>query len=300
MLDQEPPTTGDLLAAIDLGSNSFHMVVARLVDGELKPLDVMSEKVQLAAGIGDDGLLSEEAQLRGLECLSRFAQRIKELPRNAIRIVGTNALREAKNRDEFIRRARTLMGAPIEVIAGREEARLIYLGVAHTLADDSDRRLVVDIGGGSTEFIIGSRFEPLKLESLHMGCVSYTKRFFADGKITPDAMDKAETAAARELLAIRRDYRRLRWQSTIGSSGTVKALRQACNALGYGDQVTLEGLRAVRKQLLSFGSADRIDIEGIKPARRAVLPSGAAILLAVFELLGIEQIESHWTSSMLW
>jgi exopolyphosphatase/guanosine-5'-triphosphate,3'-diphosphate pyrophosphatase len=291
MLDQEPPTTGDLLAAIDLGSNSFHMVVARLVDGELKPLDVMSEKVQLAAGIGDDGLLSEEAQLRGLECLSRFAQRIKELPRNAIRIVGTNALREAKNRDEFIRRARTLMGAPIEVIAGREEARLIYLGVAHTLADDSDRRLVVDIGGGSTEFIIGSRFEPLKLESLHMGCVSYTKRFFADGKITPDAMDKAETAAARELLAIRRDYRRLRWQSTIGSSGTVKALRQACNALGYGDQVTLEGLRAVRKQLLSFGSADRIDIEGIKPARRAVLPSGAAILLAVFELLGIEQMD---------
>lgn len=287
--DSNTPRTeqGSLLAAIDLGSNSFHMVVARLSDGELKPIDVMSEKVQLAAGLDEQSVLSEEAQQRGLDCLSRFAQRVSELPRNAIRIVGTNALREAKNRNRFIARATEVLDVPIQVIAGREEARLIYLGVAHTLSDDSDRRLVVDIGGGSTEFIIGSRFEPIRLESLHMGCVSYTKRFFNDGSITREAMDKARTAAARELLAIRRDYRRLRWSSTIGSSGTAKALRIACATLGYGEEITLEGLKAVRDQLIGFGQADRIEIEGIKPARRAVLPSGTAILIAAFEILGI-------------
>ncbi|SEG78071.1 exopolyphosphatase [Marinobacterium lutimaris] len=282
---------GDLLAAIDLGSNSFHMVVARVSDGELKPIDIMSEKVQLAAGLDAEGLLDEEAQQRGLDCLSRFAQRVSQLPRDSIRIVGTNALREAKNRSHFIARAAEVLDVPIQVIAGREEARLIYLGVAHTLSDDNDRRLVVDIGGGSTEFIIGSRFEPLRLESLHMGCVSYTKRFFSDGSITREAMDRARTAAARELVAIRRDYRRLRWSSTIGSSGTAKALRQACMTLGFGEQITLEGLKAVRDQLIQFGQADKIEIEGIKPARRAVLPSGTAILIAVFEILGITAMD---------
>jgi exopolyphosphatase/guanosine-5'-triphosphate,3'-diphosphate pyrophosphatase len=290
-----PPSTPahqtPLLAAIDLGSNSFHMVVARVADGELKPLDVMSEKVQLAAGLDDKGMLSEEAQARGLDCLRRFAQRVAELPRNAIRIVGTNALREAKNRAVFIERAEQVMGTRIEVIAGREEARLIYLGVAHTLADDGDRRLVVDIGGGSTEFIIGSRFEPLKLESLHMGCVSYTQRFFADGLITARRMEQARTAAAGELLAIRRDYRRLRWQSSIGSSGTIKALRQACITLGFGERITREGLLAVQAQIIAAGRADHIDIDGVKPERRAILPSGTAILIAIFDLLGIESME---------
>lgn len=284
----EPPS---LLAAIDLGSNSFHMVVARITDGELKPLDVMSEKVQLAAGLDEAGNLSEEAQIRGLDCLRRFAQRVGELPRSAIRVVGTNALREARNRATFIEKAEQLLGCSIEVIAGREEARLIYLGVAHTLADDGDRRLVVDIGGGSTEFIIGSRFEPLKLESLHMGCVSYTRRFFADGQISAKRMDQARTAAAGELLAIRRDYRRLRWQSTIGASGTVKALRQACRALGFGERITRKGLLAVQTHLVEAGQADLIEIEGIKPERRAVLAAGTAILMAIFELLGIEAMD---------
>ncbi|GGC09545.1 exopolyphosphatase [Marinobacterium zhoushanense] len=280
-----------LMAAIDLGSNSFHIVVARVADGELKPIDVMSEKVQLGAGLDANSYLSEEAQQRGLECLSRFAQRVSELPRSAIRVVATNALREAKNRTEFITRAQRVMGTPIEVIAGREEARLVYLGVAHTLADDNDRRLVIDIGGGSTEFIIGSRFEPLKLESLHMGCVSYTQRFFADGNISQSAFDSARTAAARELLAIRRDYRRLSWDSTIGSSGTAKAVRQACITLNMGDQITYKGLIAAKERLISFGHTDKIDIEGVKPTRRALLPAGVAILLAIFELLGIETMD---------
>ncbi len=296
MLEQQetaPKTeTGEsLLAAIDLGSNSFHMVVARVTDGELKPLDVMSEKVQLGAGIDARGMLDDDAQQRGFDCLSRFAQRVAELPRESIRIVGTNALREAKNAHQFIERADQILGTPIEVIAGREEARLIYLGVAHTLADDGDRRLVIDIGGGSTEFIIGSRFEPLKLESLHMGCVSYTRDFFSDGKISAAAMAAARTTAARELLSIRRDYRRLGWQSTIGSSGTVKAVRQACLALGHGDTITREGLDSVRDRLIQTGEAALIDIDGIKPERRAVLPAGVAILQGIFDSLDIEAMQ---------
>lgn len=282
------------MAAIDLGSNSFHMVVAQVSDGEFKPLDVMSEKVQLAAGLDAHGRLSDEAQARGLDCLRRFAQRVTELPRSAIRIVGTNALREAKNRSVFIEQAEQLMGTSIEVIAGREEARLIYLGVAHTLADDGDRRLVVDIGGGSTELIIGSRFEPRKLESLHMGCVSYSQRFFADGSISAKRMEQARTAAAGELLAIRRDYRRLRWQSSIGASGTIKALRQACLTLGFGERISRAGLEAVQKHLIEAGHADKIDIDGIKPERKAVLAAGTAILSAIFDSLGVESMDfSH-------
>ena len=238
-----PASETSLLAAIDLGSNSFHIIVSQLFAGELKTLDVLSEKVQLAAGLDEGDCLTEEAMQRGLECLSRFAQRVQDLPRQSVRIVGTNALRQASNRDAFIDQAEAILGTRIEVIAGREEARLIYLGVAHTQADDTGRRLVVDIGGGSTECIIGERFEPKVCESLHMGCVSYTDLFFADGRITAEAMQAARTAALRELLSIRRDYRRLGWNSSVGASGTVKAARQACLSLGFSSElITREAL----------------------------------------------------------
>lgn len=286
-----PATDSSLLAAIDLGSNSFHIIVSQLFAGELKTLDVLSEKVQLAAGLDEDDNLTEAAMTRGLECLSRFAQRVGDLPRQSIRIVGTNALRQASNRRAFIERAQTLLGTPVEVIAGREEARLIYLGVAHTLADDTGRRLVIDIGGGSTEFIIGERFEPRVCESLHMGCVSYTDRFFADGRVTTEAMQQARTAALRELLSIRRNYRRLGWHSCVGASGTAKAARQACIALGYSsEQVTLEALNQLSGYLVERGHCDQLQIDGIKPERCAVLPAGIAILSAIFESLDIERM----------
>ena len=182
------PTTAKqfpLIAAIDLGSNSFHMVLAKADHGEIRILERLGEKVQLAAGLDEERQLSEEAMQRGLDCLRRFGQLIQGLPQGAVRIVGTNALREARNRAEFIRRANELLGHQVEVISGREEARLIYLGVSHSIADTPGKRLVVDIGGGSTEFIVGQRFEPLLRESLQMGCVSYTQRYFRDGKITP-------------------------------------------------------------------------------------------------------------------
>lgn len=296
MYDQEstPDQTerGSLLAAVDMGSNSFYMVVARLVDGQLKPIDVMSEKVQLAAGLDSSGLLSESVQQVGLECLSRFAQRLADLPRKSIRAVGTNALREAVNSDEFIERASQILGIPVQIIAGREEARLIHLGVSHTLAHDSGRRLVIDIGGGSTECVIGERFEPRLLESLQMGCVSFTKQFFHSGQITESAFLKAETAAQQELLSLRRDYRRLGWSNCAGSSGTIKAIKQACEALGYCEiSLTTAAIRKLKEYLLKQAHVDKLSFENIKPERIAVLPAGLAILTATFNSLGIKEME---------
>ncbi|WP_372831172.1 exopolyphosphatase [Pontibacterium sp.] len=281
-----------LLAAIDLGSNSFHMMLARLTQGELKPIDVMSEKVQLAAGLDANKELTEAAQERGLDCLSRFAQRIVSLPRSAVRIVGTNALREAKNAAIFMEKAEKILGTPLEIIAGREEARLIYLGVAHTLADDLGKRLVIDIGGGSTEFIIGERFEPQELESLHMGCVSYTKRFFPDGIISAERFQRAKTAAMQELLSIRNRYREQGWSSCVGSSGTIKAVRNAIMSAGLSDEsITAHALYKLQQRLLEFNSVDEIDIESIKPERRMVLPAGIAILSGILESLGIDKLD---------
>lgn len=285
------PSEPSLLAAIDLGSNSFHIVVAKLVQGELQPIDLLSDKVQLAAGLDENRMLTPEARQRGLDCLERFAQRVRDIPEQQIRIVGTNALREAGNSAEFIRDAEKLMGCSIEVIAGIEEARLIYLGVSHTLAGDNGRRLVIDIGGGSTEFVIGERFDPLELESLEMGCVSFNKRYFADGVINDKNFQLAVFGALRELLSIKRKYRQLGWEDCVGSSGTIKAVRNACIALGYStDKITASALQQLKEKLLSYNHVDEIDIEGLKDQRRAVFPAGIAILSAAFESLGIKEM----------
>ena len=214
----------ELIAAIDIGSNSFHLAIARLDHGEVRKVVSLSEKVQLAAGLNEQNILSAAAERRGLDCLSRFVARLDSVPADRVRIVATNALRQAKNADDFIRRANEILPKPIEIIAGREEARLIHLGVSHTNAS-SDKRLVIDIGGGSTEFIIGKGFDPLLTESLQMGCVAFTKKFFADGQITEKAFNTAITAARKEVLAISGQYQKTGWNSVIGSSGTIKAVR---------------------------------------------------------------------------
>ncbi|WP_261842586.1 exopolyphosphatase [Aliamphritea ceti] len=280
-----------LLAAIDLGSNSFHIVIAKLDQGELLPIDVLSEKVQLAAGLDNNNRLSEEAQQRGLACLQRFAERIKCLPAGAVSAVATNALREATNSREFIVKAETILGRSIEVIAGIEEARLIHLGVEHTLAADSGSRLIIDIGGGSTELIIGERFEPLQLESLEMGCVSFSKRYFKDGVINEKNFQLAVFGALRELLSIKRRYRSQGWQHCVGSSGTAKAIRQACIESGYSDNaITAKALKLLRQRILEFSHVDEISIPGIKEQRKAVIAAGIAILSAAFESLGIKEM----------
>lgn len=282
----------ELMAAIDIGSNSFHLAIARLDHDEVRKLASMSEKVQLAAGLDSNNYLSQTAQQRGLDCLARFMGRLDAVSPSRLRIVATNALRQAKNADEFIQKANQILPKPIEVIAGREEARLIYLGVSHTNAS-TDKRLVIDIGGGSTEFIIGKGFEPLLTESLQMGCVAFTKNFFDDGEITEKAFEKAIAAARKEVLVISRTYQKTGWDSVTGSSGTIKAISQIVVNLGLANEhanITFEGVKEIKRQLLKFKHVDNIDFEGIKDTRKAVLPAGVAVLLAVMSVLGIDSI----------
>ncbi|HDZ55662.1 MAG TPA: exopolyphosphatase [Pseudomonas xinjiangensis] len=277
-----------LVAAIDLGSNSFHMVLARVDHGEIRILERLGEKVQLAAGLNDEGELSEEAMQRGLDCLRRFAQLINGLPEGAVRIVGTNALREARNRSQFIRQVRQILGHRVDVVSGREEARLIYLGVAHTLADDAGRRLVVDIGGGSTEFIVGERFESVLRESLPIGCVSFTRRFFADGRVSANRYAQAYTDARLELMQIEQAIHRLGWQEAVGASGTIRAVGQCLQGAGYGQgEVTREGMLWLKRKLIKAGQVEKFDLPGLKADRRPILPAGLAILEAAFDALGV-------------
>ena len=283
-------TEGSLLAAIDLGSNSFHLAIARLDHGEVRRIDSLSEKVQLGAGFDKDKNLTPEAQARALACLARFAQRLQAIPLRYLRIVATNALRQANNSAQFIEQAEHILKKRIEIVAGREEARLIYLGVSHTLAEEG-RRLVVDIGGGSTEFIIGENFEPLATESLQMGCVAYTQRFFADGYISTKALDKAIMAARQEVMAIANAYRDLGWQSVVGSSGTIKATRQILAQNGWASPegfITKEGLAKVRDVVLACKHVSELNVVGLKDDRRAILPAGYAIIQAVFDELNLE------------
>ncbi len=280
------------MAAIDLGSNSFHMVVARQAQGEVRILESLSEKVQLGAGLTPDNQLDAAAQERALECLGRFAQRIAGVPRGNVRVVGTNTLRMARNSSRVIARAEAQLGHDIEVVAGREEARLIYLGVAHSLADDAGTRLVVDIGGGSTELIIGERFEAAETESLHMGCVSYGQRFFADGRITEAAFRKAVTAARQEVLSIETNYRRLGWAQAVGASGTVKAIAQVCEENGWSQEgVSLEGLEKARRKVIKAGSAEALSLKGLREDRKPIFAPGLAILLGIFEQLGLAHMQ---------
>lgn len=267
-MDRVPDNEHKQVAAIDLGSNSFHMVVAWQVNHELRIQESLSEKVQLGAGLDSSNRITDEAQDRALECLRRFAQRIAGIPRGAVRVVGTNTLRVARNASQFLRRAEDILGHDIEIVAGREEARLIYLGVSHHLPDSDQRRLVVDIGGGSTELIIGERFESVETESLHMGCVSYTSRYFANGDIVEKQFNKAVTAARQEVLSIEANYRRLGWQQAIGASGTVKAIAQVCEDNGWSERgITLDGLQKIRKRLIKDGAVSALSLKGLREDR---------------------------------
>ncbi len=291
----EGSTPFDTVAAVDLGSNSFHLIVARPRDGDLQTLDRLREMVRLASGLDEKNRLSDEARERALACLARFGQRLRTLPPGSVRIVGTNTLRKARGSDEFIAEAEALLGHPIEVIAGREEARLIYLGVSHSLAEANGRHLVVDIGGGSTELITGERFEPDEMESLYMGCVSYSRRFFDGGVVTAEAWARARTAALLELRGVRSLYRR-GWQDAVGASGTIKAVGAIANAMGWCEQgISREALDKLGAALVEAGHVDKLTLEGLKSERLPVLAGGTAVLSAIFEALEIEQMQvSDW------
>ncbi|MEE4192120.1 MAG: Ppx/GppA phosphatase family protein [Halieaceae bacterium] len=285
--DQDVPE-GAILAAIDLGSNSFHLIVVRVEHGEVRPVETLAEKVQLGAGL-KNGVLDKAAIRRGIDCLSRFKQVLDSVSPYRTRIVGTNALRQARNRRDFTNAAEALLGVPIDVIYGREEARLVYLGVAHTLADDEQSRLVVDIGGGSTEFIVGQRFEPQKLESLQMGCVSYTRQFFKRGGITTKRYRKAYDAARLEVSHIRHRFSSSQWEDCVGSSGTLQAIEGIIQHFGWSEGgITRSGLANLEKALLEFDHIDKIQVEGLSDTRRNVILAGVAITAGIFDELGIK------------
>ena len=280
-----------ILAAVDLGSNSFRLQIARVEGDQLYMLDGLREPVRLAAGLTTDKHLNAEAQQRALAALGKFAERLRGLPRDAVRAVGTNSLRVAKNAADFIPQAEQLLGFPIEVIAGLEEARLIYLGVAHDLPQSQDSRLVIDIGGGSTEFIIGNGLTPLKMESLYMGSVSYSLRFFPDGKITKQNLKQAELAARLEVQAIAADYKG-QWKLAFGSSGTAKVLDEILLLNGYSDSgITGAGLEKLRAHLLKAGDVQKLDLPGLRPDRIPALAGGFAIMYAAFCELEIGQMQ---------
>lgn len=282
----------DVLAAVDLGSNSFHMIIARLRDGHFQVVDRLREMVQLRAGLDKQHRLSDEAQDRAIACLERFGERIKDLPTGSVRVVGTNTLRVAENSRQFLRKARNALGHPIEIIAGEEEARLIYLGVSRALAFDNSRRLVMDIGGGSTEFIIGEGLTGLMRESLEMGCVSFSQRFFGDGTITKSRIQMALVAAGTRLRAIQQPYRKMGWVEAIGASGTIRCVANIVKENGWSDDgvITPESLDKLIEAMVEAGHADALQLEGLSAERASVLAGGVSVLRAAFDRLKIERM----------
>ncbi len=279
----------DILAAVDLGSNSFHMVVAQFRGGQLVVIDRLREMVRLAAGLDEDGRLDKEIANRALACLGRFGQRLSDFRPGDVRAVGTSALRVARHSRAFIERAQDALGHPIEVVSGREEARLIYSGVAHTLPEHAGKRLVIDIGGGSTELIIGQGLEPLELESLKLGCVGMTSRHFEEGKMSLKRFAKARLMAEQALEPVRSIFLARGWDDCAGSSGTIRAVFEAQQELDPNStHITSEGINALIEALCAAGQVNAIAFESLSGDRREVFAGGLAILAEFFEQLDIK------------
>jgi len=281
----------DVLAAVDLGSNSFHMVVARYSHGQLVIVDRLREPVRLAAGLDEQGRLNRESIGRALQCLERFGQRLRDMQASRVRVVGTNTLRKARRKGAFLDRAREALGHPIEIISGVEEARLIYLGVAHTTPSDVGQRLVVDIGGGSTEIIIGEGLAAKRLDSLYMGCVSMSTRYFGDGSITEKRVKRARTAAQLEIEPVMSRFRSSEWDAAFGASGTMRAAADTLAAAGLSTgNITRDGVEWLLGECLRAGHTAKIKLPGLAQDRLEILPGGLVIMVEVFEMLGIDSM----------
>ena len=287
-----PLLDGDMLAALDLGSNSFHMVVAQMVLGQLRVVDRLRETVRMAEGLDGFGGLAPEVHDRALDCLSRFGQRIADIPPQRVRAVATNTVRQMRVPENFLLPAETALGHAIDVISGREEARLVYLGVAHAQPPkDGQLRLVIDIGGGSTECIIGSGLDAIERESLQAGCVGSTRRFFANGKLSRKRWNAALTEVTAEFQQFASVYRSLGWDEAIGSSGTNKAIGEICAAMKLTKgAVTAEALPQLRERLLQAERIEDIDLPGLSADRRPIIAGGVLVLEAVFTALGLQRM----------
>ncbi len=287
-LSEEPVT----VAAVDLGSNSFHMMVARAGQGGLQVIDRLREPVRLAEGLTADKSLAPDAESRALECLERFGERLRDIPPSRVRVVGTNTLRRLRRARRFLLAAEERLGHPVEVIAGVEEARLIYGGVTHGLPADGTRRLVVDIGGGSTELIIGADDGPVLMESVHMGCVSWTQEFFADGQITRRRLKQGRLAASAALKFLGRAYRAQGWDVALGASGSVRAVWRVAAAMQMGEHViTRAGIEAIEDALARQSCIDELELPGLREDRRPVFPGSFTVLAGIFDTLNMDQLE---------
>ena len=283
---------GRQLAALDLGSNSFHLLVAQEQNGRLQVVDKIKEMVRLADGLDEKNKLTGPATERALECLERFSQRLRGLESEDIRVVGTNTLRRAKNAAGFLAQVENILNCKVEIISGREEARLIYLGVSHALEDDADSRLVIDIGGGSTELILGQQFRAEMMESLHIGCVGMTQEFFSDGKLKSSHFDAAINRVRQELEPFEHRYRQAGWDTAIGASGTIMAVRDILAEMDD-DQpgVTLSGLEQIQKALIDAKHIDKISLNGLSGERAPVIAGGLCVLRGIFHALDIELMQ---------
>ena len=284
--------TGTLLAAVDLGSNSFRLEIGRNDTGQINRAEYLKETVRQGNGLDADRNLTAEAMQRGWECLARFGERLAGFKKPQVRAVATQTLREARNRDEFLGKASKILGFPIDVISGREEARLIYQGVAHMLPQSDERRLVVDIGGRSTEMIIGQGLEARTMESYRVGSVAWSMKYFPDGQFSARAFDTAEVGAKAILDEATNSYRAGTWDVAYGSSGTIGAVTDVLSAAGWSPGlVTREGLDWLLDRLIKAQSAERLKIDGMRDDRRAVIGGGVSVLRAVFDLLDITQMQ---------
>lgn len=292
MARRAPKSVPDVLAAVDLGSNSFHMVVARYTHGQLVILDRLREMVRLGAGLQPDGRLDKAVAARALACLERFGQRLRDMRPDSVRVAGTNVFRRAKRAQAFLERAHEAIGHPIEIVSGIEEARLIYSGVAHSMPAGPGRRLVCDIGGGSTEIIIGEGLQPLELESLQMGCVRLSEEFFAEGRLSPKRMERCRVAARQAIEPYQAAFRRRGWDEAVGSSGTVRAIADSIRELDPDAlDITAEGLERIVRKLGEIEHIRDLRLTAVTDERKLSYAGGVAVLAEVFEQLGIERMK---------
>jgi len=289
-LSRLDPLNTSHIAAIDLGSNSFHMIIAKWDHGQLVLLDRLREPVRLGWGLDSDGVLSEDARTKALTCLEKFGECLRAYPSRSVRIVGTKTLRSIRDSRQFLADAQQRLGHPVEIISGDEEARLVYLGVAHCIAPQAGKRLVVDIGGGSTEIILGQGMLPLVKESLNMGCVAITKKFFFDGKVTEKNINKALIACMQELEPVCESFLQQGWNEILGASGTIKAVGKVCEAAGWSKGAIRVGSLDKIIQLYKQHSNTDVKIPGLSDDRQAVFLGGVIVLKALFESLQLEEM----------
>jgi exopolyphosphatase/guanosine-5'-triphosphate,3'-diphosphate pyrophosphatase len=284
-----PTLRGEYYAAVDLGSNSFHMVVVHVFNGSVQIVGKIKQKVRLAAGLTDDFELNCISMERGWACLDSFSERLQDIPASNVKVVATATLRLATNANEFLRKAESILGHPISIISGEEEARQIFLGVAYTSANQGSS-LVIDIGGASTEIVFGNDMTPIHLVSLDMGCVTFMERYFSDGQLTEKAFANAQTAAIELLSEVVPEFLCFDWQNCLGASGTPQAIVEILTNQGISDAIRLDYLYELKRQCIESDSIQQLNVDGLSETRRAIFPSGLAILISIFELLEISEM----------